>query len=131
MEFVGPLARACRAIPLVLVVSAGTAEAAPYAGPAEAAQIALSANGQQLNNFIGRGVALADFDGDGDLDAFVVNQVTWESHDAPCYRATVAAGSRTATSRSHGTRPVGLAARLRRGPQRDEGCDCRPRDVAQ
>ena len=85
MTFVRPLARACRAVPLVLIVSAGTAEAAPYGGTVEAAQIALSANGQQLNNLIGRGVALADFNGDGALDAFVVNQVTWESHDARVY----------------------------------------------
>ena len=76
MEFVRTLARACRAVPLVLVVSAGTAEAA---------QIVLTANGQQLNNLVGRGVALADFNGDGALDAFVVNQVTWESHDARVY----------------------------------------------
>jgi hypothetical protein len=76
MQFVRTLGRAGRAIPLVLIVSTGTAEAA---------QVALAANGQQLNNFIGRGVALADFDGDGDLDAFVVNQVTWESHDARVY----------------------------------------------
>ena len=75
MEFARTLARACRAVPLVLIVSAGTA----------AAQMALTANGQQLNNLIGRGVALADFNGDKALDAFVVNQVTWESHDARVY----------------------------------------------
>ena len=42
MGFVRTLARAYRAVPLVLIVSAGTAEAAPYAGTAEAVQIALS-----------------------------------------------------------------------------------------
>lgn len=32
-------------------------------------------NGQKLNNAVGRGVALADFNGDGKLDAFVVNEI--------------------------------------------------------
>jgi len=41
---------------------------------AEAVQISFAGNGQQLNNFVGRGVALADFNGDGALDAFVVNE---------------------------------------------------------
>ena len=38
------------------------------------AQVAFSSNGQQLNNFVGRGVVLADLNGDGALDAFVVNE---------------------------------------------------------
>ena len=38
------------------------------------AQVTFRSNGQQLNNFVGRGVALADFTGDGALDAFVVNE---------------------------------------------------------
>jgi len=38
------------------------------------AQVSFVANGQQLNNFVGRGVALADFNGDGALDAFTVNE---------------------------------------------------------
>jgi len=38
------------------------------------AQVTFSRNGQQLNNFVGRGVALADLNGDGALDAFVVNE---------------------------------------------------------
>jgi hypothetical protein len=38
------------------------------------AQVTFSSNGQQLNNFVGRGVALADLTGDGALDAFVVNE---------------------------------------------------------
>jgi len=37
-------------------------------------QVTFISNGQQLNNFAGRGVALADFNGDGALDAFVVNE---------------------------------------------------------
>jgi hypothetical protein len=37
-------------------------------------QVMFSSNGQQLNNFVGRGVALADLTGDGALDAFVVNE---------------------------------------------------------
>ncbi len=38
------------------------------------APVTFSSNGQQLNNFVGRGVALADLTGDGALDAFVVNE---------------------------------------------------------
>ncbi len=38
------------------------------------APVTFSGNGQQLNHFVGRGVALADFTGDGALDAFVVNE---------------------------------------------------------
>jgi hypothetical protein len=47
MEFVRTLARACRAVPLALLFTAGIA----------AAQMAWSANGRQLNNLVGRGVA--------------------------------------------------------------------------
>jgi hypothetical protein len=38
------------------------------------ARVALMDNGQKINEGIGRGVALADFNGDGTLDAFVVNE---------------------------------------------------------
>jgi len=38
------------------------------------AQVTFASNGQQLNNFVGRGVALTDFNGDDKLDAFVVNE---------------------------------------------------------
>ena len=41
---------------------------------ADEAQVSFVGNGQQLNNFVGRGVALADFNGDGSLDACVVNE---------------------------------------------------------
>jgi len=44
-----------------------------YAAAAEA-QVSFIGNGQKLNNFVGRGVALADFNSDGALDAFVVNE---------------------------------------------------------
>ncbi len=37
-------------------------------------RVALVDNGQKLNEAVGRGVALADFDGNGALDAFVVNE---------------------------------------------------------
>jgi hypothetical protein len=40
------------------------------------AQLSYVSNGQQLNALAGRGVALADFNGDGNLDAFVVNANT-------------------------------------------------------
>lgn len=40
------------------------------AGP----RVSFAGNGQQLNDFVGRGVTLADFNGDGALDAFVVNE---------------------------------------------------------
>jgi hypothetical protein len=39
------------------------------------ARVSFVGNGQKLNDYVGRGVALADFDGDGALDAFVVNEV--------------------------------------------------------
>jgi hypothetical protein len=38
------------------------------------ARVSFVGNGQQLNLAAGRGVALADFNGDGALDAFVVNE---------------------------------------------------------
>ena len=44
-----------------------------YAVAAEA-QVSFVGNGQQINNFVGRGVALADFNGDGAIDAFTVNE---------------------------------------------------------
>jgi hypothetical protein len=53
--------------------------------PSAVAQVALSPNGQQINNLVGRGVALADLNGDGTLDAFTVNFVTWQSHDCRVY----------------------------------------------
>ena len=49
------------------------------------AQIGFASNGQQLNNLVGRGVALADFDGDGALDAFVVNQSGSNGQDDRVY----------------------------------------------
>jgi hypothetical protein len=39
-----------------------------------ATAVSFAASGQQLNVLAGRGVALADFNGDGRLDAFVVNE---------------------------------------------------------
>jgi hypothetical protein len=38
------------------------------------AQVTFVGNGQQINNSVGRGVALDDLNGDGALDAFVVNE---------------------------------------------------------
>jgi hypothetical protein len=38
------------------------------------ARVSFIDNGQRLNNAVGRGVALADFNGDGTLDALVVNE---------------------------------------------------------
>jgi hypothetical protein len=47
--------------------------------------VAFSGNGQQLNNLVGRGVALSDFNRDGTLDAFVVNESGPRSHDGRVY----------------------------------------------
>jgi hypothetical protein len=38
------------------------------------AQVSFESNKQQINNFIGRGIQLSDFNGDDVLDAFVVNE---------------------------------------------------------
>jgi hypothetical protein len=40
----------------------------------DAAQVTFASNGQQIDNLVGRGVALADFHGDRALDAFVLNE---------------------------------------------------------
>jgi len=49
------------------------------------APVSFSSNGQHLNNLVGRGVALADFNLDGALDAFVVNESGQRSHDGRVY----------------------------------------------
>ena len=59
---------------VVLAVPAGTQ-----------AQVAFAHNGQTLNDLVGRGVALADFNGDGALDAFVVNEAASNSQDCRVY----------------------------------------------
>jgi hypothetical protein len=55
------------------VCLAGALFAWTYAVAGEA-QVTFRSNGQQLNNFVGRGVVLADLNGDGALDAFVINE---------------------------------------------------------
>jgi len=55
------------------------------ASAARPVQVAFSSNGQLLNNLVGRGVALADFNRDGALDAFVVNESGSGSHDGRAY----------------------------------------------
>jgi len=53
--------------------------------PGAAAQVAFAASGKPVGEVAGRGVAVADFNGDGALDAFVVAHVTWESSDLRVY----------------------------------------------
>jgi hypothetical protein len=55
----------------VWLTVAVSAWALAFAGEA---RVTFRANGQKLNDFVGRGVALADFNGDGAIDAFVVNE---------------------------------------------------------
>lgn len=50
-----------------------------------AVPISFQSNGQKLNKREGRGVALADFNGDGQIDAFVVNESTKNHHDGCVY----------------------------------------------
>jgi len=49
------------------------------------AQVTFATNGQQINDMVGRGVVLADFNGDGTLDAFVVNESGPNSQDCRVY----------------------------------------------
>ncbi len=50
-----------------------------------AAQVAFAPSGKPVGEVAGRGVAVADFNGDGALDAFVVAHVTWESCESRVY----------------------------------------------
>jgi hypothetical protein len=54
----------------------------PAAGPTP---VTFVSNGQRLNEMVGRGVALADFNGDGNLDAFVANEVQPTGSDNRVY----------------------------------------------
>ena len=56
-------------------------------GPAAAAdaQVSFAGNGQRLNEMVGRGVVLADFNGDGELDAFTVNESGPTGQDCRVY----------------------------------------------
>ena len=56
--------------------------AAPAVGQA---QVTFVNNGQALNEMVGRGVALADFNGDAALDAFVVNESGPTSQECRVY----------------------------------------------
>jgi len=75
---------------LCALIAAGAAtdartqtQAAPSA--ARPIPVGFSSNGQQLNNMVGRGVALADFNRDGALDAFVVNESGQQTHEGRVY----------------------------------------------
>ena len=74
------------------------------------AQVTFASNGQQLNDLVGRGVALADFNGDGALDAFVVNESAPTSQDCRVYvgdgRGRFEDSGQRLTSPSWARRPV-------------------------
>jgi hypothetical protein len=60
---------------LMIAVLAPVSRASELKVPDDAqTRVSFVSNEQELNNFVGRGVALADFNGDGALDAFVVNE---------------------------------------------------------
>ena len=52
---------------------------------ADTAQVGFAPSGRPLADVAGRGVAVADFNGDGALDAFVVAHATWESCESRLY----------------------------------------------
>ncbi|MBN2009001.1 VCBS repeat-containing protein [candidate division KSB1 bacterium] len=58
-------------------------ELCPFTG--SYAQVTFLNNGQQLNNLAGRGVALADFNQDNVLDAFVINEAGPDGKDNRLY----------------------------------------------
>jgi N-acetylneuraminic acid mutarotase len=74
------------------------------------AQVTFASNGQQLNDLVGRGVAIADFNADGNLDAFVVNESGPMSQDCRVYfgdgRGQFADSGQRLTSAAPARRPV-------------------------
>ena len=67
------------------------------------AQLSFVDNGQELNNLAGRGVALADLNNDGTLDAFVVNE---NGPDGTGYRVYFGDGSGRFTDEIELNNPV-------------------------
>jgi hypothetical protein len=98
------LARIARQLcPIALILA--------FAVPASAqTQVVFARNGQTLNDLIGRGVALADFNGDGSLDAFVVNEVGANGQDCRVYfgdgRGQFADSGQRLTGASPARKPV-------------------------
>ena len=100
MIVIRPTARPCVAALLLML-------APPVAGQA---QVTFVSNGQAFNDMVGRGVVLADFNGDAALDAFVVNESGPTSQDCRVYfgdgRGQFTDSGQRLTASSPARRPV-------------------------
>jgi uncharacterized repeat protein (TIGR03803 family) len=98
-----------RTRPSIGVVTALLATAAALAAQEKAgaaAALAFSETGQQLNQAVGRGVALGDLNGDGALDAFVVNQDAYRVYFGDGHGRFADGGPQRARSADEGGDPV-------------------------